>query len=86
MYVLLMYFLHLAIKYGSIILVASIVVFALKVVAWSIARRVFKELRKERIESMEATADSELFFSVLSKFSLFIICSTYRSRPFQPIS
>ncbi|KAL6734282.1 hypothetical protein Aduo_004840 [Ancylostoma duodenale] len=48
-----------AIKYGSIILVASIVVFILKVVAWSIARRVFKELRKERIEAMEETAGED---------------------------
>ncbi|EPB70700.1 RNA methyltransferase, TrmH family [Ancylostoma ceylanicum] len=50
-----------AIKYGSIILVASIVVFVLKVVAWSIARRVFKELRKERIEAMEETARENIY-------------------------
>ncbi|VDM73955.1 unnamed protein product, partial [Strongylus vulgaris] len=32
-----------AIQYGSIILVVSLVVLVLKMVAWSIARRVFKE-------------------------------------------
>ncbi|XGW08639.1 hypothetical protein V3C99_011176 [Haemonchus contortus] len=44
-----------AIKYGSIILVISFVVLILKVFAWTIARRVFKELRKEREISTDKT-------------------------------
>ncbi|VDO21095.1 unnamed protein product [Haemonchus placei] len=43
------------IKYGSIILVISFVVLILKVLAWTIARRVFRELRKEREMSMDET-------------------------------
>ncbi|KAK6014399.1 hypothetical protein OSTOST_20218, partial [Ostertagia ostertagi] len=42
-----------AIKYGSIILVVSFVVLILKVLAWNIARRVFREIRKEHIMAME---------------------------------
>ncbi|VDM63160.1 unnamed protein product [Angiostrongylus costaricensis] len=42
-----------AIKYGSIIIMVSLVVFVLKGLAWSIARRVFRELRKENTKAME---------------------------------
>ncbi|KAE9415443.1 hypothetical protein Angca_000778 [Angiostrongylus cantonensis] len=49
-----------AIKYGSIIIIASLVVFVLKGLAWSIARRVFRELRKENTRAMEDDNDHKI--------------------------
>ncbi|CAJ0606283.1 unnamed protein product [Cylicocyclus nassatus] len=45
-----------AIKYGSIILGVSVIVLVLKILAWNVARRVFKELRSERIAKMNSYA------------------------------
>ncbi|KAK6732361.1 hypothetical protein RB195_016631 [Necator americanus] len=49
-----------AIKFGSIILIVSIVILVLKIAAWTIARRVFKELRKERILLAENTVYEDI--------------------------
>ncbi|WKX93357.1 hypothetical protein Q1695_010978 [Nippostrongylus brasiliensis] len=42
-----------AIKFGTIILAVSLVILILKVFAFSIARRVFREIRKEYVAAME---------------------------------
>ncbi|KHJ90941.1 hypothetical protein OESDEN_09201 [Oesophagostomum dentatum] len=56
-----------AIKYGSIILAVSIVVLFVKVLAWNVARRLFQELRKERINGMK-DADRGIFNVINSVF------------------
>ncbi|VDO33101.1 unnamed protein product [Heligmosomoides polygyrus] len=51
-----------AIKYGSIIMVVSLVILVLKVLAWSVARRVFRELRKEYLVTMQERAKGNALF------------------------